>query len=657
MAIANRLRLVCRLDTVLILGVLLAGSTPMAGCRRNPPPVATPTPTVSQPVTPAPATPPVEQPAAELASSQQPAAAAPAEPIAEESAAPAVAVDNESETTALPAEAAASPEGDSKPVTSAEATETTAVAEPVTTPHERIILLTQDGPLVIDIRLAIDGEQPTAAFEQLIDAAFAAADADGDGQASWTETLDNPRFAYGQFGNLAAEDESQRSQIIEMYDNNRNGLVERAELPRFITRNAGGSRSFSLTSSNEFRGDNRSRSPVRRLVDVDHDGAITEAELAGAVNRLLERDADDDEILTLADIKDVIEQPQPEMSNRRRTTTPDTAIWLNDRIRWQYVAYTLQELYAFGERIGPADVPLTPTLIDQLDQNGNMLLDDKEVPGLQTVPPHMIFEVAFFNHQSGPEATPGIRLVSVCPELESLVAAALRHPTRLSMNLPGAEIEFFVNDDPSLSNSVEGLRNQFAQLDGDKNKYLEEGEYNGQLLGMQVPFAALDADGNGMVFEEEITALVEQRQAVIRSQIRARAADQEDALFTALDTNGDGRLTSREVHKTPDVLRSLDRNQDGQVQSHELPGSMALAFVRGDPQQINTLFAMPVAAAPADEKDLPRWFIGTDTNRDGDISPREFLGPREKFTQLDSDQDGFISRAEAMQPQAESAGP
>jgi hypothetical protein len=36
-----------------------------------------------------------------------------------------------------------------------------------------------------------------------------------------------------------------------------------------------------------------------------------------------------------------------------------------------------------------------------------------------------------------------------------------------------------------------------------------------------------------------------------------------------------------------------------------------------------------------------------DSNGDGDISPREFLGSREKFQQLDTDGDGFVSGDEA----------
>ena len=41
------------------------------------------------------------------------------------------------------------------------------------------------------------------------------------------------------------------------------------------------------------------------------------------------------------------------------------------------------------------------------------------------------------------------------------------------------------------------------------------------------------------------------------------------------------------------------------------------------------------------------WFAAMDSNRDGEISRREFLGTQDQFQQLDRDADGFIGPAEA----------
>lgn len=522
-----------------------------------------------------------------------------------------------------------------------------AAAEPSSS--ERFLLLTRDGPLVIDAVLRINDAPYTDALEQLVARVLKDIEGDEAEQETWEAMIDNPMFAYGQFGNLAPEEPDQKRQLIDMYDTNRNSFVDGDELPRFLTRNVGGSRSFSLRSSNEFRGDNRTRSPVRRLLDADHNGAITADEMQSAPARLFERDADDDEIVVLADFKDSVEQDQPQMSNQRRVNAPDTAILLGERTRWGYVSYALQETYAYGDRVGADDIPLTAELVALLDENNNSLIDNNEVRKLAEVPAHLVLEVAFFNSQDAAENTPSIRVISMSDAMAAALDSARQLSTQLSFSLPGADVDFFVNEDPSLANASQSISAQFAMLDANKNGYLEADEYSGQILGFNVPFEGLDADGDEMVYEKEVTALLDQRQAVVRAQIRARAADREDALFTALDTNGDGRLTAREIYGSTNVLMGLDSNQDEQVQSHEIPGTMAVGFVRGDSQQDNTLLVMPATAKPKTDDPPPAWFAGMDSNGDGDISPREFLGPRNKFRQLDKDSDGFVSADEAKQ--------
>ena len=548
-------------------------------------------------------------------------------------------------------EAEASPESDEVASDTADAEESVEqVAEADPPPSERFLLLTRDGPLVVDVILQINNEPHALALNQLIDQVMDQLDEGESGQIEWTAAVEHPAFAYGQYGNLAPEDDEQMTQLIEMYDTNRNSLVDRTELPRFLTRNVAGSRSFSLRSSNEFRGDNRTRSPVRRLLDIDRNGAITTEEMAAAPSRLFDRDADDDEILVLTDIKDTVEQMQPQMSNQRRVNAPDTAISIHDRTRWGYVSYALQETYAYGDRVGADDIPLTPELVELLDANNNSLIDNNEVSKLAEVPAHLVLQIDFFDaSQVDRSANPTIEIVSATESLQSVLDKARQYSTRISFELPGADVEFFVNEDPSFANSTQVLQNQFDMLDADNNEYIDADEYSGQVLGFDLPFAALDADSNEMIQLDELTAIIEQRQSVTRAQIRARAADREDALFTALDTNGDGRLTAREIYGTPQVLQQLDRNKDGKLQSHEIPGTMAVGFVRGDSQQDNTLLVMPAIAQRNDDEDLPKWFAGMDSNGDGDISPREFLGSREKFKQLDTDSDGFVSSEEAKQ--------
>ena len=189
--------------------------------------------------------------------------------------------------------------------------------EAAAVPLERLLLLTTGGPLVIDVQIAIDGESHEAALARLVEEALSAADEDGDGRPTWDEVANSERFQYGQFSNLEIDSDSDRQQLIRMYDRDRDDVVDREELPRFLTRNVGRSQSFSLRSSNEYRDDNRSRSAIRRLLDDDRNGAITEEELAQSRSRLLQFDANDDEILTPAEIDDDAAQMARQLSRSK----------------------------------------------------------------------------------------------------------------------------------------------------------------------------------------------------------------------------------------------------------------------------------------------------------------------------------------------------
>ena len=46
-------------------------------------------------------------------------------------------------------------------------------------------------------------------------------------------------------------------------------------------------------------------------------------------------------------------------------------------------------------------------------------------------------------------------------------------------------------------------------------------------------------------------------------------------------------------------------------------------------------------------RQAPAWFQKMDHNKDGDLSPREFLGSRADFERIDSDHDGLIDPKEA----------
>jgi hypothetical protein len=66
---------------------------------------------------------------------------------------------------------------------------------------------------------------------------------------------------------------------------------------------------------------------------------------------------------------------------------------------------------------------------------------------------------------------------------------------------------------------------------------------------------------------------------------------------------------------------------------------------RGEPGQDGTRFQI---RRPAVKENLgrPLWARRMDTNRDGDLSQNEFVGPIKLFQKLDADGDQFLSDTE-----------
>lgn len=129
-------------------------------------------------------------------------------------------------------------------------------------------------------------------------------------------------------------------------------------------------------------------------------------------------------------------------------------------------------------------------------------------------------------------------------------------------------------------------------------------------------------------------------------------------LFRLADQDGNRQLTLRERRETAELVKSLDRNGDGQVVEAELPTPIRLAITLGP--FAHRQLAQPIAASRGSKEataKVPPWFSGMDRNHDGDLSRREFQGSPAQFAQFDQDGDGLISSREAMENSAQESSP
>lgn len=481
---------------------------------------------------------------------------------------------------------------------------TDAIATQPSESRERFLLLISGGPLIVDLIVSVEGESHEAALQRFVDEEMAASDINRDGQTTWKEIANSTRYQYGQF---------RYNPVPEMrrYDGNGDGLVHPGELLQFLTRGVGPTRSFVMRTSNRYRFD--SQSSVLQVLDDDQDGAITQQEMEQVTARLASYDVDDDEILTVSDFKGDYIRPSLMMSTRRPDQT-DMAVRISERTDWGYTRYSLAELYGDGSQLTTEDFSLSPDAFGELDEDQDGYISTEEIEGIQEMPPHLVLRASFGEvRRSGGTPRTQLQLESLSECLQSSDAMVVQHARRMSLGLPGAQVQFLVNEDPMLYNTT---------------------------------VTKVDVDDDGKITEYEIGSFLDRQRPVVRGLVRTWVSGHEDSLFAALDVDADGVLGARELHESLDRLRSLDQDGDGQLQSHEIPDSMVVAILRGHPLQDDQMFVH----APSDStgpRSNPPWFAAMDTNQDGEISSREFLGTPDQFQQLDSDTDGFIGPKEA----------
>ena len=516
---------------------------------------------------------------------------------------------------------------------------------------ERLAVLLPGGPLLLDVHLTVEGLPHEKGLERLLDLVLAAADTDEDSIPTWDELTANTQFLHGPLVRDAAAAQRDAGQWKQTYDMDRNGFLSTSEAKAWLGRDTGGTaRSLRLQSSRELYYQPRRHSRVWGLLDADDDGVLAADEIAAASRRLLTRDANDDRLLYLHELESLRDQLRAADANmamaRQRSADRQAAMLLSGDEDWQLVSAVVTDLYAAGRSLTIDAFRTRTELFAALDADGSGRLATSELAAMADRPADLLIEVEFGEPASAADTTCRIGLGDSPPPLVEVLAAT---GTRLALRVAEQHVVLSVHDLAPADDFDKAADERLASLDKDGSGYLDPAELEEGGAAAAERFAALDSDADGMVVAQEIAGYLRLENAVARSQVQIVVHDQGDALFERLDADHDGRLGEREIAEASRELQSLDGNHDGRLTAGEIAGQTTVLFVRGQQNQSPDLSQLTALASPvsADGRAGPKWFVRGDSNGDGEISRREFLGTPEQFRQLDVNGDGWISAREA----------
>ncbi len=606
-----------------LIAIVLVASL---GCRKKvavPPPAPTMRPATS-PAPTVPATPPAEA---------APVTTPPAEPAATaEKIAP--NADNESEPAPEPANDSAAAK-DEPNVEEANSPESGNVpAAPQTGQTKRMLLYTPSGPLIVEFVLRIDGRGAIEMNDAFVDELLKTADTDRDGNTTWTEALANQRSGIPQFVGQAGGDTQ------KFYDRDRDGTVDRSELWNLLGHGEAGL-AFRLDHS-DGPGGTTTAADVARLLDADADGVLTLPEIEQAPALLRLADVNDDERLTPDDLGAPTRgMPQAAMNRDYTGNVTTTASILDEETDWGVVHFELDERYLMHGQFRAESLALFPEMTKKLDADENGLLSLAEAEVLNYLSPHLRMEIDF----GAADAAGGrLRMTDMRSELAS-DASQRKTERSAQLDWPNLTLAFSVADSAGLGDIAAQAEAAFMQADQDKNGYVEKVELP---ENQQAAFPGWDGNADGKVYPDELATALRSERMPLLNRVRAVVTPGEHSLLAALDGNRDGSLSAREIQESSERLRDSDRDGDGRVTKDEIPTRISVHFERG----MGGDAAMPMTyGAPESDpnaKPAPTWFQRMDSNTDGDISPREFLGAPATFARLDKDGDALLSLEEAV---------
>jgi Ca2+-binding EF-hand superfamily protein len=199
----------------------------------------------------------------------------------------------------------------------------------------------------------------------------------------------------------------------------------------------------------------------------------------------------------------------------------------------------------------------------------------------------------------------------------------------------------------SLRDSFGSLTSRFAEVDRNSDGKIGKDEFRGP----EPLFARIDADGDGFITRDEAAKFQP-------AQGAGAGAGMIAGRILSMDKNNDGKVSRDEFTGIPANFDRWDANKDGFISRDEIPGGAAAAV---GPAKGAGAADKPEATKPAPDPAAGTGngerFRAMDKDGDGKISKDEFPGPAQFFERLDANSDGFVTMQEVARMAREAASP
>jgi Ca2+-binding EF-hand superfamily protein len=524
-----------------------------------------------------------------------------------------------------------------------------------------LVFFSDDGPVLFRLAIRVDGQTFAGQSDPYLTKWFNKLDRDKDGMLSEDEIKVAPNSQAmntivrgGYYYPQAATNLSLQAL--------RKNAGDKVSLTEFLDyyRNAG---IYSLQMAPAYNPNSLSPQASTRLfamLDTNGDGKISETEMASSLSRIGKLDGNEDDYLDSSELSGIgLGNPyysQLNQFNPKAGQTDEFFVVDTEQKRVQLTALLLAKLDRDKDvKVSRTESMLNKIEFNKLDRNGDNHLDIDELGRWSQVRTPITLDISLnSNDNSGKLA-----LATGEAFLPKGVSATQVNDQSIQFGAGNAQVTINqVNGARVMMNSGAGqyylqlyrstslrLKKQFLTRED-----LKDG--NGRLLDGIFPLADDNADEK--LTEDEITGFISFLSSGKSLNLSLSIQKEGRGLFQLLDANKDNRISLRELLNGWNQLKQADQNNDGYFTEGEVARQFNVALSQGSPYYGFQGGGAVIIRQPGMANPVPRvaakgplWFQRMDVNGDGDVSPREFLGSREVFDRLDTNNDGLLESQEA----------